>query len=192
MTLGLVAAGCGDGGSSGNGITGGNTVTAGGAGEITSFEECAARGYPVMTSYPARCVANGKEFVEAIDDPSKVKPPTGSTAGDEFDALSSTLRLKTPHATDVVKSPLFVEGEAGGWYFEGEFPVRLLDASGNEITWGSAIAQGDWMTTDFVPFRATLIFTAPASATGTLVFEASNPRGNGSSQTVQIPVKFGP
>lgn len=173
MTLGLVAAGCGD-------------------DEITSFEECAARGYPVMTSYPARCVANGKEFVEAIDDPSKVKPPTVSTSGDEFNALSSTLRLKTPHANDVVKSPLLVEGEAGGWYFEGEFPVRLLDASGNEITWGSAIAQGDWMTTDFVPFKATLTFTAPASATGTLVFEASNPRGNGSSRTAQIPVKFGP
>lgn len=192
VALSLMVAGCGDGGSSGTGITGGNTVTTGDAGEITSFEECAARGYPVMTSYPARCVANGKEFVEAIDDPDKVKPPAMSTSAAGFEELSPTLRLTNPRTNEIVQSPLLVEGEAGGWYFEGEFPVKLLNSGGSVIAQGSAIAQGDWMTTDFVPFKVTLIFTSPANATGTLVFEASNPRGNGSSQTAQISVKFGP
>lgn len=31
---------------------------------INSFEECAAAGYPIMESYPPRCSANGKTFVD--------------------------------------------------------------------------------------------------------------------------------
>lgn len=30
--------------------------------QIDTFDECAAR-YPVMETYPARCVANGETFV---------------------------------------------------------------------------------------------------------------------------------
>ncbi|MBS3104091.1 hypothetical protein J4222_03945 [Candidatus Woesearchaeota archaeon] len=33
---------------------------------ITSFEECAAAGYPVMESYPRQCRANGELFVEEM------------------------------------------------------------------------------------------------------------------------------
>lgn len=35
--------------------------------EITSFEECAEAGYPVMESYPRQCNADGMNFVEDID-----------------------------------------------------------------------------------------------------------------------------
>ncbi|NCO11251.1 hypothetical protein GW924_01445 [Candidatus Pacearchaeota archaeon] len=35
--------------------------------EITSFEECAEAGYPVMESYPRQCNADGMNFVEEID-----------------------------------------------------------------------------------------------------------------------------
>lgn len=33
---------------------------------ISSFEACAAAGYPVMESHPRRCVANGQTFVEDV------------------------------------------------------------------------------------------------------------------------------
>jgi hypothetical protein len=36
--------------------------------EITNFEECIAAGNPAMESYPRQCMANGKTFVEVIDD----------------------------------------------------------------------------------------------------------------------------
>lgn len=180
--------GCGDGNTNGGGTTSGG-VTSGG--EITSFEECAARGYPVMESYPARCVANGKEFVQTVDDPSKLEPPTVTTTA-EFEELSSTMRLKQPHSGDVVQSPLIVEGEAGGWYFEGEFPVKLLDSGGSVIARGNALAQGDWMTTDLVPFKVTLTFTAPVGATGALVLDQNNPRDGVPGKTAQISVRFVP
>jgi hypothetical protein len=35
--------------------------------EITSFEECAAAGYPIMESYPEKCATpDGKSFVRDI------------------------------------------------------------------------------------------------------------------------------
>lgn len=36
-------------------------------GGISSFEECAAAGNPVMESYPRRCNANGETFTEVIE-----------------------------------------------------------------------------------------------------------------------------
>lgn len=37
--------------------------------KITSFEECAAAGNPIMESYPRQCSANGQTFVEDIEQP---------------------------------------------------------------------------------------------------------------------------
>lgn len=34
---------------------------------VTSFEECAAAGNPVMESYPRQCAADGQTFVEELD-----------------------------------------------------------------------------------------------------------------------------
>ncbi len=93
---------------------------------------------------------------------------------------------------DTIASPLTVTGEARGpWYFEADFPVRLLDGFGNEIALAIATAQGDWMTTDFVPFSATLTFSPPATATGTLILEKDNPSGlPENAAAVHIPVSF--
>jgi len=41
--------------------------------KITNFKECAAAGNPIMESYPRQCRADGKTFVEVIEEP--VVPP---------------------------------------------------------------------------------------------------------------------
>ena len=98
--------------------------------------------------------------------------------------------LPVPNAT--ATSPLTFEGEArGSWYFEADFPVRLLDGNGREIAIGIAQAQEDWMTTIFVPFSSVINFTNPTTTTGTLVFEKSNPSGlEEHRDEVRVPVKF--
>lgn len=154
---------------------------------VTSFEGCVARGYPVQESYPARCVTpEGEEFVEEVVPATPPAPAVG-----ECVYLSADICVSTPHANDVITSPLTVEGTAAGWYFEGEFPAQLLDGYGDPIAWGSAWAQGDWMTTAPVPFQATISFAAPSTATGTLVLTKSDPRG-GAGVSVEIPVRFTP
>jgi len=102
------------------------------------------------------------------------------------------IRVTSPSSEAVVSSPLTVSGEARGtWYFEASFPVKLFDADGNQLAVVPAQAQGDWMTEDYVPFSAVLTFDAPATATGTLVFQKDNPSGlPENDDEVRIPVRF--
>jgi hypothetical protein len=108
------------------------------------------------------------------------------------DAVVADISIDQPVAGATVTSPLVVTGEArGNWYFEAVFPVHLLDANGVEIASAPAQALSDWMTTDFVPYKATLTFSMPATATGTLVLENDNPSGlPENSKSVSLPVSF--
>lgn len=92
----------------------------------------------------------------------------------------------------LVSSPLTITGEARGpWYFEASFPVEIRDANGIVIGQSHAQAQGEWMTTEFVPFTSTVTFTAPTTTLGFLVLKKDNPSGDPErDQAVIIPVRF--
>lgn len=119
-------------------------------------------------------------------------------------ATSSTTEkrivLNSPLPNTVVTSPLSLTGEAGGWYFEGSFPVELLDSEGNILAQGPATATADWMTIDFVPFTATLTFTNPYAAgdpesekVGKIILRKDNPSGlPENDDSIEIPVRFAP
>lgn len=93
-------------------------------------------------------------------------------------ALPDLIELRSPLPDGLLRSPVTIEGRARGpWFFEASFPVYLLDASGDTIARIPAQADGEWMTREFVPFRATLAFVAPASRTGTLILAKDNPSG---------------
>ena len=95
-------------------------------------------------------------------------------------------------ANSLIESPLQIKGEApGAWFFEAVFPIRLMDSSGKEIGRTHTNATADWMTINYVPFTATLTFTEPTTATGTLVFAKDNPSGlTGNAGEVDVPVVF--
>ncbi len=89
-----------------------------------------------------------------------------------------------------IESSITITGKARGWYFEASFPITLYDANGQIIAQVPAQAQSDWMTNDYVPFKATLTFIA-TTPTGTLVFENDNPSGlPENSQKLEVPVTF--
>ena len=101
--------------------------------------------------------------------------------------------LDAPLPGDVVTSPLIVRGKARGtWYFEASFPVILTDWDGKIIAQVPAQAQSDWMTTDWVPFEATLTFDLPSyGKRGTLIFRKDNPSGLPEhDDAVEILVEF--
>lgn len=145
---------------------------------IESFEECAER-YPVMESYPPQCVTpEGKRFTQDI--------------GNELSKMNF-IRIDSPRPNAVISSPLSISGTArGNWYFEASFPVELRDEKGNILVQHYAEAQGEWMTTEFVPFKSTLTFTKPASGTkGTLILRKDNPSGlPENDDSLIIPVRF--
>lgn len=105
------------------------------------------------------------------------------------------IRVTSPLANAEVSSPVTITGEARGtWYFEASFPVMLTDWDGKIIAQGIAQAQGDWMTTNFVPFKATLTFkksdvVGKYSNKGTLILKKDNPSGlPEKDDALEIPV----
>ena len=103
------------------------------------------------------------------------------------------IRVTNISTHDTLQSPVTVMGEARGtWYFEASFPVELLDAEDNVLAQGTAQAQSDWMTENFVPFHITLTFVPPASGTtGTLVLRKDNPSGDPlRDDALLIPIQF--
>lgn len=147
---------------------------------VTNFEECVAAGNTVMESYPRQCRHGEQTFVENI--------------GNELDK-ANLIRISSPRPNQGISSPLTITGEArGNWFFEASFPVTLEDANGRTIAQGIATAQSDWMTTEFVPYEATLTFalnTVAKNSKGALVLHKDNPSGLPEhDDMLQVPVVF--
>ncbi len=96
-----------------------------------------------------------------------------------------------PTPAEQVGSRIKVTGKArGAWYFEGDFPLLLTDATGQVLARSFATAQGPWMTDDWVPFRGSLHVQPPfAEGWGWLIFEKDNPSDRPElDASVAIPV----
>jgi hypothetical protein len=105
--------------------------------------------------------------------------------------LHDMIVVASPTNGQAVTSPLTVAGEARGtWFFEANFGVRLEDATGRVVGEGVATAEGDWMTTEFVPFSATIEFAAPYEpGPGILVLQRANPADlPENDQALEVPV----
>ncbi len=100
--------------------------------------------------------------------------------------------VDSPLPNQVISSPLVITGEARGtWFFEANFPVRLLDGNGEEITVYYAQALDEWMTEDFVPFQSEIEFEKPETGTGFLILEKNNPSDmREHDDEIIIPVRF--
>ena len=108
------------------------------------------------------------------------------------DTYDSLIQVFLPLPNQQVASPLKVSGKAvGNWYFEASFPIMILDANGEKLGVVPAQAQSGWMTTEFVPFEATLTFDKPTTKTGTLVLMKDNPSGlPENDDSISIPISF--
>jgi hypothetical protein len=106
------------------------------------------------------------------------------------------IRIEYPRPNQVITSPLVIKGEArGNWFFEASFPIVLTDWDGKIIAQGFAKAKKDWMTTDFVPYEATLNFTIDKNIyndKGTLILRKDNPSDiRANDDALEIPIIFG-
>lgn len=138
-------------------------------------------------------------FILVVSAPTETTAPTTQNPGDFLGpqpapaAEHDLIRVTAPKAGQKISSPLSITGQArGNWYFEASFPITLTDAEGNIIAQKYATAQGEWMTTDFVPFEGTLEFTVPAGVTrGYLILQKDNPSGEARfDDQIELPVTF--
>jgi Immunoglobulin-like domain of bacterial spore germination len=108
-------------------------------------------------------------------------------------ANTSSVVISAPASGARVTSPLVVEGTApGDWYFEAQFPAKLVGADGAVIAQAPAISQSDWMTEAPVPYRAQLSFSVTQDTPATLVLQEDMPADNASPRETSIPVVLVP
>lgn len=106
---------------------------------------------------------------EIIDEDVSLAPAVAEGAG---------LTLDAPEEGADVTSPLSFSGSASGlWYFEGDFPVRLVDGSGVVIAESYASSQSDWMTEEQVPFKGEITFDVSEATEATLILQEDDPSG---------------
>jgi Immunoglobulin-like domain of bacterial spore germination len=127
--------------------------------------------------------------------------PSPDTNPNSVEALRDRIMLTSPQPDATIASPLIITGEARGpWFFEASFPVTLTNWDGLIIAEGIATAESDWMTEDFVPFRAELTFTSPYQAgdpafmeRGSLILKRDNPSGLPENDAaLEITIQFAP
>ncbi|OGH94598.1 MAG: hypothetical protein A2538_00375 [Candidatus Magasanikbacteria bacterium RIFOXYD2_FULL_41_14] len=110
-----------------------------------------------------------------------VSVPVTANALHEFKSdKGEIIKLENFQTGQNITSPLTISGSARGtWFFEGSFPVILVDWDGKIIAESFATAQGEWMTEDFVPFTATIEFAIPNEPynRGALILKKDNPSG---------------
>jgi hypothetical protein len=132
---------------------------------VFTFDACLTSSGTVSETLPKVCTtSDARRFTE---------PRTNE------ESLVDVIRVTTPRPDMRIKNPLVVEGFARGtWFFEGSFPVSLTDEHGVVIASGPAYAQTEWMTSNFVPFRAELIFPKKEVGVGRLLLKKDNPSGD--------------
>lgn len=112
-------------------------------------------------------------------------PTIPSEIQQHINEKSDVIQANNPKPLQVIKSPLQLSGQAvGNWYFEASAPVVLVDWDGRIIAESHITANGDWMTTDFVPFSGELNFESPYKEgdadfmkNGSIIFMKDNPSG---------------
>lgn len=95
-----------------------------------------------------------------------------------MNASADLITISTPLPGAVTSKEFLVKGAARGtWFFEASFPIEVLDLGGTRIAIAVAQAEGEWMTTEFVPFSATVRIPETYIGPATLVLRKDNPSG---------------
>jgi len=95
-----------------------------------------------------------------------------------LNASNDLIVVESPSPGAVTGKEFLVVGVARGyWFFEASFPIEVVDKDGKLLVSTFATAQGEWMTENFVPFRAEV--KAPVSYIGpaTLILRKDNASG---------------
>ncbi len=111
-----------------------------------------------------------------------------------INATSDNIVIELPFPGAVTGKAFSVIGKArGGWYFEASFPIEVQDKNGNVLATGIAQAQSEWMTSEFVPFKADIKVPDTYIGKAKLVLKKDNPSGmpeNDASASFEFNIEY--
>jgi len=96
-----------------------------------------------------------------------------------------------PKDNQEVENPIIIKGKAkGSWFFEGQFPIDLIDTSGNILSSSVAIAESDWVTEKYINFSSELTYSKSTTTKQVIVvLHKNNSSGNPNfDKQILIPV----
>lgn len=111
------------------------------------------------------------------------------------------IRIELPFPNAVTGKEFSVMGEARGlWFFEASFPIEVISSDGKVLATVVAQAQPDpetgevnWMTENFVPFKADVKIPENYIGPATLILKKDNPSGlpeNDASISFPINIEY--
>lgn len=129
--------------------------------------------------------------IETVTDIKSPEIPADIVA--HIKSKSDKIILESPLPLTKVSSPVTLQGKARGvWFFEASFPVSVVNWDGLIIGGGIATADGEWMTSEFVPFTASINYTTDPLDTnknGALILKKDNPSGlSEHDDALEIPI----
>lgn len=93
-------------------------------------------------------------------------------------ASKDLIRVELPYPGAVVGKEFSVIGKARGmWFFEASFPIEVVGRNGELLDVAVAQAEGEWMTEDFVPFRAGVSVPESYIGPATIILKRDNASG---------------
>lgn len=131
--------------------------------------------------------------IPTIPSKSITEDPTENESSD----IARRVSVSRPVGNATVTSPIELSGAApGNWFFEASAPVVVVDWEGRIIGESFITAEGDWMTTELVPFSGTVNYdlasTSPYTR-GAIIFQRANPSGLPENDAAEeIPVNLTP
>lgn len=94
-----------------------------------------------------------------------------------INATTDDIVVDFPAPESILDQSFEITGQARGtWYFEGDFPIDVISENGTTLVSLPGSADGEWMTTEFVPFSA-LIEVGDYIGPATIVLRRDNPSG---------------
>ena len=115
--------------------------------------------------------------VAPVENPNNVEP-VGQPVGIEVLGMKDDLMYSSIKAGDTVSgNTSFSASVKGGYFFEANIVVNILDANKNVLKKGNAMAIGEWMKSGPVPFEMELDFTNLKKGPGYIQIKNDNASG---------------
>lgn len=120
--------------------------------------------------------------------PSMPPPPLSQALYDN--ASEDMIQITAPQPGASVSPAIKITGRArGNWYFEASFPLEVLSPNGDVLIRVPVQAEGNWMTTEFVPFTTSVQLSPNYRGPATIVLHSDNASGLPEyDRSVSIPI----
>lgn len=107
-----------------------------------------------------------------------------------INASANLITVTLPFPGAVTGKTFSVIGQARGtWFFEASFPIEVKDKNGVVLATAVAQAQDEWMTENFVPFKAEISVPESYIGPATLILKKDNPSGlPGHDASMSFPI----